>query len=122
MPLLTIQAGLVKHRGRVITELILDRALGDEPRALSIGRGTENDLVLESDLTVLEYRFHVRDGGDQLLWREDRHAGHEHERGMRGPEHVHRIQGGREVRLPADPVDLAGIREALIQANIDHAS
>ncbi len=69
MPLLTIHAGLVKHRGRVITELILDRVLDDEGRALTLGRGTKNDLVLESDLTVSRVRHALltRDGEDWLL-------------------------------------------------------
>jgi hypothetical protein len=41
---------------------------------------------------------------------------------MHGAEHVHRLRAGREVRLPTDPVDLAGIREALVRANLEHAT
>lgn len=48
-------------------------------------------------------------------------AGHETAPGMRGPEHVNRRRASQEVRLQTDPVDLVMIREALIEANVEHA-
>ncbi len=69
MSVLTIQAGLVRYRGRVITELVLERMLDDDTRTLTFGRGAQNDLVLESDLTVSRARHAslTRDGNDWLL-------------------------------------------------------
>ncbi|MFN7955395.1 MAG: sigma 54-interacting transcriptional regulator [bacterium] len=69
MSLLTIQAGLVKHRGRPITELLLEHALAEDARALTLGRGVRNDLVFESDLTVSRERHAslTRHGDDWLL-------------------------------------------------------
>jgi hypothetical protein len=64
-----------------------------------------------SDATVEEYRFHVQTPDGQLVWREDCHSGHEHERGMHGPEHAHRPRGSGEVRRPAKPATLESIRE-----------
>lgn len=78
-------------------------------------------LQVASSLAVEQYRFHVQHPDGRLLWRHDRHPGHEDAPGMRGLEHVHRLRAGIEVRHPADPVDLDGIREALIQANLEHA-
>ncbi|MBL8776840.1 MAG: hypothetical protein JNK12_12945 [Acidimicrobiales bacterium] len=78
-------------------------------------------LVVTADATVLEYRFDVRRREGGLLWRHDRHLGHEHDPGMRGPEHLHEVRAGKEVRLPSDPVDLAAVRVLLVQTNLDLA-
>ena len=88
---------------------------------ISSGLLLSASVLLAPDLTVLEYRFQLRHTDHGLLWRHDRHPGHENEPGMRGPEHVHQMRGGRAVRLPADPVDLVGMRDALVQANLDQA-
>lgn len=79
-------------------------------------------LRLDPALVVNRYRFHVQHRDGRLLWRQDRHPGHDDAPGMRGPEHVHRLRAGHEVRLPADPVDLVGIRDALVEANLEHAT
>lgn len=43
-------------------------------------------LHVGSNLEVEQYRFHVQHPDGQLLWRHDRHSGHEDATGMRGPE------------------------------------
>lgn len=88
---------------------------------ISSGLGLRVWLHVASNLEVEQYRFHVQHPDGRLLWRHDRHPGHEEAAGMRGPEHVHRRRGGVEVRRPDSPVDLLSIREALIQANLEHA-
>jgi len=72
--------------------------------------------------TVDEYRFHVQTPRGQVAWRQDCHPGHEHERGMHGPEHVHQPRGSEEVRRPAPPATLESIRQALVVTNLDHAT
>lgn len=79
-------------------------------------------LRLQPDLVVTQYRLHVQHRDGRLLWSHDRHPGHEEAPGMRGPEHVHRLSGGKEVRLPANPIDLSSVRDALIEASLEHAT
>lgn len=88
---------------------------------ISSGLALRAWLQVNPNMAVEQYRFHVQHPDGRLLWRHDRHPGHEHAPGMRGPEHVHRLRGGKEVRLPADPVDRDAIRVALIEANLQHA-
>lgn len=88
---------------------------------MSSGLALRAWVHLDESALVHQYRFHVQDSGGQLVWRQDNHPGHETDPGMRGPEHVHRLRDGEEVRVPADPVDLVVIRDALIQANVEHA-
>lgn len=78
-------------------------------------------LLLAADASVLEYRFDVRQPNGGLLWRHDRHLGHEDDPGMRGREHLHEVRAGEEVRLPTDPVDLTAVRALLVQTNLDRA-
>jgi hypothetical protein len=79
-------------------------------------------IVVTADATVEEYRFHVQTPGEALVWREDCHPGHEHERGMQGPEHVHLPRGSGEVRRPSKTATLESIREALVKENLRHAT
>ena len=67
--------------------------------------------LLEGDGTVdvRDYRFDVRNGAS-LVWRHDRHPGHEHEPGMTGPEHQHVRLGGIEKRMPTGPQTLESLR------------
>lgn len=88
---------------------------------LSSGLSLAALLRLGDELAVQQYRVHLQHDDGRLLWRRDRHPGHEHEPGMTGPEHVHRVVGGRKVRRPSGPVELATIREQIITANLEYA-
>lgn len=89
---------------------------------ISSGLSVRAWIHIDESSAVRQYRFHVQDPDGHLVWRHDNHPGHETAPGMRGPEHVHRLLAGKDVRLPTDPVDLLTLREALIEANVDHAS
>ena len=89
---------------------------------MSSGLSLRAWIHIDESSAVRQYRFHVQDTNGQLVWRHDNHPGHETAPGMRGPEHVHRLRAGKEVRVPVDPVDLVLIREALIEANVEHGS
>ena len=88
---------------------------------LSSGLSLAALLRLGDELDVPQYRFHLQHDDGRLLWRRDRHPGHAHEPGMTGPEHVHRVVGGREVRRPSGPVELATIPAQIITANLEYA-
>lgn len=88
---------------------------------VSSGLRLQATLLVDAQVSVAEYRFDLRHPDGRLLWRQDRHPGHERAPGMRGPEHVHLVEKAGEVREPADPVELSSLREQLVQANLDHA-
>lgn len=52
-------------------------------------------LPLGDELAVPQYRFHLQHDDGRLLWRRDRHPGHEHEPGMTGVELPGRRRRGR---------------------------
>lgn len=74
----------------------------------------------ENTVDVRSYRFDVRDGAS-LVWRHDRHPGHEHEPKMTGPEHQHVRLGHSERRIPARPQTLETLRVKLVRTNLQHS-
>lgn len=101
----------------------------DHPRATVIrvtgqliptGFDVSLTLHIGDRAAVPEYRVDVRDDG-ALVWRHDRHLGHETEPAMRGREHLHVPSGASEKRRPADPQTLESIRMALVRTNQEWA-
>jgi hypothetical protein len=67
-------------------------------------------MVVGSDLDLLTYSFHYADPDQAMLWRHDKHPGHEHEDGRES--HVH-LPGGK--RLPEPEVDFEEVIEEILQ-------
>lgn len=63
-------------------------------------------IVVNEDLEELDYSFDYRVPDKELVWRKDRHRGHE---GLGGLEHIHRGPRGEEQPASYDPVDLAEV-------------
>lgn len=78
-------------------------------------------LAVRNDLTVERYRFHLQQEEGSLVWRHDRHPGHEYEPGMRGLAHLHRGGSEGERLVPDDGVDLARIADELVRANLENS-
>ena len=67
------------------------------------------------------YRIDVRRGG-ALVWRADKHTGHEHAPGMGGRrEHRHVPANGAERRIPDKPQTLKSIQRDLVSTNLEIA-
>ncbi|QBI20769.1 hypothetical protein ER308_15155 [Egibacter rhizosphaerae] len=69
-------------------------------------------MVVTPDLSVPQYRFHARTEAEPLIWRHDRHTGHEASDG--GPTHLH--VGDR--RVPHAPVTLETVRDLIVVENL----
>lgn len=95
-------------------------------------RGTlvSSGCAVEIDLHVTEatggvevpsYRIDVRRAGS-LVWRADKHTGHEDAPGMGGsPEHRHVPASGADRRVPDEPQTLKLIRRDLVSTNLESA-
>lgn len=92
-------------------------------------RGTlvSSSCAVEIDLRVTEnagridvssYRVDVRRAGS-LVWRADKHTGHEDASGMGGrPEHRHVTVNGVERRIPDTAQTLQSIQRSLVSTNL----
>ena len=66
------------------------------------------DFVVNAELELVDYRFHYAREDDTIVWREDRHPGHEEEDGT--DVHVH-LPGNK--REPSEPTDLGEILDRI---------
>jgi hypothetical protein len=93
-------------------------------RLIPSGCDVEIDLRLVETVhgvDVPEYRVSVRRNG-RLLWRADRHSGHESDPAMRGrSEHRHVRVRGAERRVPDTPQTLESIRRQIVATNIEQS-
>lgn len=95
-----------------------------EARGTLISSGCDVEIDLRvapsiGDIAVPSYRISVRRDG-ALVWRADRHTGHEDAPGMGGrPEHRHELAEGVEVRAPDEAQTLETIRRALVTTNLE---
>ncbi len=97
-----------------------------EARGILVSSG----CAVEVDLHVVErtgggevpsYRIDVRCGG-VLVWRADKHTGHENAPGMGGrPDHRHVRVNGAERRIPDKPQTLKSIQRDLVSTNLEIA-
>jgi hypothetical protein len=69
------------------------------------GSYLEFDLSIGSDLDSIDYSFHYARANNAVVWRLDKHIGHEDEDGV--DTHIH--VGPDERRTPHDEVDLADV-------------
>ena len=92
---------------------------------ISSGCEVEVDLrIAERDdrVEVPTYRISVRHRGT-LVWRADRHPGHEASAPMDGRlEHRHLVTNGVEARVPDSPQTLESIRRDLISTNLERSA
>ncbi len=76
------------------------------------GRVLSITLTLDGELAAVRYRFHLRRHG-VLVWRLDKHPGHETEDG--GPTHIHLSPLSKD-RHPHAPVTFAEVADRLHQS------
>jgi hypothetical protein len=63
-------------------------------------------IVVNEDLEEIDYSFDYRGAGKELVWRKDRHRGHEDSGGL---EHIHRGPRGDERPAWYESVDLSEV-------------
>lgn len=93
---LTVEA--VEDEGTVVALQVPRQRLdyyGRDGSYLSFG------MVVDADLELVSYRFHYARSSGELVWREDKHQGHEE----LGPAHVH-LPGAEDQPCPTAEVDL----------------
>lgn len=82
----------------------------------------EIDIRVTEDpgrIDVASYRIDVRRAGS-LVWRADKHTGHEDAPGMGGrPEHRHVTVNDVERRVPDTPQTLQSIQRSLVSTNLE---
>lgn len=72
-------------------------------------------LVIRGDLTAARYRFQYRRSRGALLWRADKHPGHEEEFG--GPCHLH-IGPETNHRVASPEMTLALVADKVVATNL----
>jgi hypothetical protein len=114
--------GYFEHEPSLIIQKMLDDPYDEwvgitvPQQRLLFNDGTflEFDLVVDTDIALVEYSFHFQDGPmGSMIWRKDLHDGHERELGTKA--HIHFNPADPNDRLPFDVVEVDEVIEQIFR-------